>query len=141
MRKIDPEGKHPGQDVVELAGRLEVVAERLLHDHASPLVRDPVGEAVLLQLADTVPKNDGGMRGREGHVAAGAAQLVELLDGASQLVEGVVVVEVARTKRKPSESWFQTSSRNGVRACSLTASWTICAKSWSAQSRRRSRRG
>ena len=40
------------------------------------------------------------------------------------------------TKRKPSASCCQTSSRNSVRACAFTESWTICAKSWSAQSRR-----
>ena len=40
------------------------------------------------------------------------------------------------TNRKPSASCFQTSSRNSVRACSFTESCTICAKSWSAQSRR-----
>ncbi|CPU64687.1 Uncharacterised protein [Mycobacteroides abscessus] len=36
----------------------------------------------------------------------------------------------------PSESWRHVASRNGVRACSLTASCTTCAKSWSSQSRR-----
>ena len=40
------------------------------------------------------------------------------------------------TNRNPSASCFQTSSRNSVRACSLTESCTIWAKSWSAQSRR-----
>ncbi len=40
------------------------------------------------------------------------------------------------TKRSPSHSWSQTSSRNSVRACSRTESWTTCMKSWSAQSRR-----
>src|SRR3954464_11514707 len=40
------------------------------------------------------------------------------------------------TNRKPSARWRQTSSRNGVRACCLTASYTIWPKSWSAQSRR-----
>ena len=51
---------------------------------------------MLLELADDVaeePRRDGEV---EGVVAAGAADLVELLDGAAQRVERDVVVEVAR---------------------------------------------
>src|SRR3954469_18373222 len=40
------------------------------------------------------------------------------------------------TNRKPSARCRHTSSRNGVRACCFTASYTIWPKSWSAQSRR-----
>ena len=40
------------------------------------------------------------------------------------------------TNRNPSASCFQVSSRNSVRACCFTESWTMSAKSWSAQSRR-----
>ena len=40
------------------------------------------------------------------------------------------------TNRTPSDSCCQTVSRNGVRACSLTASWVTWAKSSSSQSRR-----
>src|SRR5690606_20243537 len=36
----------------------------------------------------------------------------------------------------PSASWRHVASRNGVRACSFTASCTTWAKSWSSQSRR-----
>src|SRR3954447_11917736 len=44
--------------------------------------------------------------------------------------------KVPWTKRIPWMSCCQTSSRNGVRACALTASWTSCAKSSFAHSRR-----
>ena len=51
-------------------------------------------------------------------------------------VEGDVVMKSPGTKRNPSASCFQVSSRNSVRACCFTESWTMSAKSWSAQSRR-----
>ena len=53
-------------------------------------------------------------------VAVGAADQVELLDGAPQLVEGDVVGEVARARTGSRRtSWRHTSSRNSVRACCL----------------------
>jgi hypothetical protein len=105
------------------------VAERLLDDDPPPRPVALLGEAVLLELPDDVAEEAGRDREVEGVVAVRAAVLVELLDGAPEVPEGVVVVEVAA-------SWRQTSSRNSVRAWAFTESCTICAKSWSAQSRR-----
>jgi hypothetical protein len=51
---------------------------------------------VLLELADHVAEEAGRDREVEGVVAAGTADLVELLDRATQGVERRVVVEVAR---------------------------------------------
>ena len=96
-----------------------------------------VGQAVLLELLARrreEPRRDGQV---EGVVAAGAAGLVEL--GDRRRAAGRRPRRRRSrpaTNRMPSASCFQTSSRNGVRACSLTESWTIWAKSWSAQSRR-----
>ena len=90
-----PGGEDVGEGLVELARGLEVVAERLLDHDASPLVGPLLGETVLLELTDDVAEEARRDREVERHVAAGAAQLVELLDGAAELLEGVVVVEVA----------------------------------------------
>ena len=54
-----------------------------------------VGQPVLLELTDHVAEERRRDREVERVVAAGAADLVELLDGAPQLVERDVVVEVA----------------------------------------------
>ena len=70
-------------------------------------------------------------------VAAGAADPVEVVDRAAR---------AGRTRRRrrsrpartgcPRRAGARPSSRNGVRACCWTASWTTWPKSWSAQSRR-----
>ncbi len=53
---VDPEhlvrGEHLVHDLVELAGRGQVVAERLLDDGAAPRALGGVGQAVLLELLD-----------------------------------------------------------------------------------------
>ena len=62
MRKIEPDGKTPARVVVELARRLEVVAERLLHDHAAPLVGAlRSARPCSLSWPTTVPKKPGGI--------------------------------------------------------------------------------
>ena len=124
-------------DVVQLPGAGQVVAERLLDDHPAPGALGSVGQAVLLELLDDVGEELRRDRQVEGVVAAGAAGLVELARS-SRAAGRRPRRRRSRpaTNRMPSLSCFQTSSRNGVRACSLTASWTIWAKSWSAQSRR-----
>ena len=102
---VDPEDRarreHAVEDGVELAGRLQVVAEGLLDDDPAPAVGLRLGEPVLLELPHDVAEE----RRRDGQVervvAAGAADLVELLDRAAQLVEGEVVVEVARDEPEP----------------------------------------
>ena len=96
---VDPEDRvrreHRLHDVVELPGRLEVVAERLLDDHAAPLVALGLGQAVLGELpADLLEglRRDGEV---ERVVAARSAVLVEFIDGFAEPLEGVVVVELA----------------------------------------------
>ncbi len=82
-------------DVVQLASAGQVMAERLLHHDAAPGVGLAVGQAAAGQLLD----HDGERAGRDGQVervvAPGAALLVQLLDGAGEVVERLVVVEGA----------------------------------------------
>ena len=96
---VDPEDRARREDVaedaVELAGRLEVVAERLLDHHPAPRAVALLGQAVLLELPDDGAEEARRDREVEGVVAAGAPLLVELLDRAAQAVERRVVVEVA----------------------------------------------
>jgi hypothetical protein len=56
---------------------------------------------VLLELADHVAEEPRRDREVERVVATGAADLVEVLDGLAQVVEGDVVVEVARDEAEP----------------------------------------
>ncbi len=96
-----PRGEDGGQHVVELARRLEVVAEGLLDHHATPRghpggVDRRLGQPVLLELRHHGAEERRGDGEVEGRVAAGAARLVELAHGPAQGGEGVVVVEVAR---------------------------------------------
>ena len=96
-----------------------------------------LGEPVLLELADHVAEEARRDREVEGVVAAGAAHLVELLDGAPQ---------PCRTPRRRRSRPARTGSPRPAAArpprgtrcgrAALTESCTICAKSWSAQSRR-----
>ena len=53
--------EHRRDDVVQLAGRLQVGAERLLDDHAAPLVVVLLGEARALQLRVTTGNDFGGI--------------------------------------------------------------------------------
>ena len=89
---VDAEDLVRGEDLfddrVEVLGRLQVVAERLLDDRAPPGAARLVGQPVLLQLLD-----DHRERGRrhgevEGEVAARALCLVQFLDGVAQPLEG-----------------------------------------------------
>ena len=97
---VDPEHRPAREDlaqrVVELARRLEVVAERLLDDDAPPAAVASLRQAVLLELLDDVAEELRRDREVEGVVAGGPAGLVELLDRTAELVEGGVVGEVAR---------------------------------------------
>ena len=74
---VDPEDRarveDAGEDAVELLRGLEVVAERLLDDDPAPRVRAPVGEAVLLELADDGAEEARRDREVERVVAVGAA--------------------------------------------------------------------
>jgi hypothetical protein len=91
---------------------------------------------VLLELPDHVveePRWDGEV---EGVVAACAADPVELVDGAPQLVEGGVVVEVARHEAEALGELLPDLLAElgpGVLPHRVVHG---CAKSWSAQSRR-----
>ena len=96
MRKTDSGGKTPLSVSLSFCGGLEVRAERLLDDDAAPGVGAVLGQAVLLELADDVAEEARRDREVERVVAAGAAHPVEVLDGLPQVVEGLVVVEVAR---------------------------------------------
>ena len=58
-------------------------------------------------------------------VAAGAAHAVEVLHGLGEPSNAASSSKSPGTNRKPSASCFQTSSRNGVRACSLTESCNL----------------
>ena len=96
---VDPEDRLRGegrrQRLLQLAGRLEVVPERLLDHHAPPRPRSGVDQAVLLELVDDVAEEARRDREVEGMVAAGAADHVELVEGAGQVAERDVVVEVS----------------------------------------------
>ena len=138
---VDPEDRARREDAVQdavqraggLAGRARTASRR------RPAARSPrvgCGQAVLLELPDHVAEERRRDREVERVVAVGAADLVELLDGAPQLSKATSSSKLPGTNRKPSASCRQTSSRNSVRAYALTESCTICAKSWLAQSRR-----
>ena len=90
-----PGREDPVEHLVELLRGLQVVAERLLDDHPTPRAVASVGEPVLLELPDDVTEELRRDRQVERVVAAGAALLVELLDGALELPERLVVGEVA----------------------------------------------
>ena len=102
---VDPEHRvgreHRLEHRVELASGLQVVPERLLDDHAAPRVSLGVGEAVLLELSHDRAEERRGDGEVERHVAGSAAELVELLDRAPQLLERHVVVELARHEAEP----------------------------------------
>ncbi len=82
-------------DRVELLGARQVVAEGLLDDGAPPRALRRVGQAVRLQLLHHLREELRRHRQVEGEVAAGPLLLVELLDGLAELLEGVVVDELA----------------------------------------------
>ena len=100
--------EHRVQDGVQLAGALQVVAERLLDHHPAPRaaagpgllavrrgVAVRVGQAGPLQLLHHDRERLGRDGQVEGVVAAGAALGVQLGDALGQRVEGLVVVELA----------------------------------------------
>jgi hypothetical protein len=99
---VDPEDRvrreHSLDDRVEFAGGFEVVAERLLDDHAPPRAVGAGRHPGTLQLS--AYGREGARRDREieGVVAAGSAALVEFGESLGQPVEGVVVIETARHK-------------------------------------------
>ena len=124
---VDAEDRVGGEDVlddgVELARRLQVVAERLLDDDPPPRPRRRVESPERSSCWQTVANDERRDRQVEGVVAAGAALLVELGDHLGEQVEGRRRRRsVPGTKRMPSASVRQTSSRNGVRARSRTDS-------------------
>ena len=138
MRKTDSGGNTSWMIALSSCALAQVVAERLLDDHPAPASRGVrVGEAVLLELADrrrgrTSAGSTGRTRGCRRCRAPGRGPSMVC----RRLSKATSSSKSPGTNRKPSASWCQTSSRNSVRACSLTESCTICAKSWSAQSRR-----
>ncbi len=102
---VDPEHlvrlEHLVHDLVELLGRRQVVAERLLDDRAPPGTAALIGQAVLLQLLDDHREGARGHREVEGEVAARALCLVQLVDGGAQPLECLVVVEGALDEAHP----------------------------------------
>ena len=89
-------GEHVVDERVELLGRLEVVAERLLHHHPAPaaglLVVGHAGAGQLLEHDREGGRRDGQVERRVARDAVGVAQLVQRR---GELVERVVVVERA----------------------------------------------
>ncbi len=87
--------EHRGDHAVELLGGGEVMAERLLDDHAPPGVALRMGQARFGQLLG----DDGERPRRHGQVervvAVRAAGLIQLLDGLRQAQERVGIVERA----------------------------------------------
>ena len=83
--------------VVELAGRGEVVAERLLHHHPAPaaglLVAAHPGAVHLLEHDGERGRRDGQVERR---VALDAVRVAQIVQRAGELVEGRVVVERTR---------------------------------------------
>lgn len=90
--------EHRADDLVELLGRLEVVAERLFNDHAAPLVFALVRHAGAIQLVDNLGEELRRHGQVVGPVAGGAALVVAAFAGGGEPVEGGVVVEVALDK-------------------------------------------
>ncbi|MFK4542229.1 hypothetical protein RKD29_001825 [Streptomyces tendae] len=88
-------------DRVQFLGGPQVVAERLLDHRPPPGAARLVGETVLLELLDDHREGLRRHRQVEGEVAARALCLVQLLDGAAQPLEGVVVVEGALDEAHP----------------------------------------
>ena len=137
MRNTDSGANTWDDHVVELRGRRQVVAERLLDDDPPPrAVRRCSARPGPGQLPSDQREGLGRHRQVEGVVAAGALLRVELGDGGLSRSKASSSSNSPWTKRMPSASCRQVSSRNGVRACSCTASCTTWAKSWSSQSRR-----
>ena len=91
--------EHRVDQLVELAARGQVLAERLLDDDPPPPLRRALGHAGALHLLEHGREH----RRRDGQVergvAADAVAALELVEGVGELVEGVVVVEraLART--------------------------------------------
>ena len=96
---VDPEDvvrvEDVRDDVVELAGTLQVVTERLLDDDATPGALGRLGQPGPCELLADDRERARRDRQVERVVAAGAAADVQLLDGLPQPVERVVVVEGA----------------------------------------------
>ena len=127
---VDPEHRVGREDVlddgVELARRLQVVAERLLDDDPAPRPRLRVESPERSSCWQTVANDDGRDRQVEGVVAAGAALLVELGDHLGEQVEG-------RRRRR------RCPARTGCprRACARPPRGTACGPA-RAPTRRRS---
>ena len=88
-------------DLVQFLGAGEVVAEGLLDDRTPPRALGGIGQAVLLQLPYHLGeelRRDGEV---EGVVATGAPGHVELVDRLAQLLERLVVAEVAGNEAHP----------------------------------------
>ncbi|CAM5734932.1 hypothetical protein SFUMM280S_04815 [Streptomyces fumanus] len=93
--------EHVVHQRVQLLGARQIVPERLFDDGAAPGALGGVRETVLLELLDHLGEELRRHREVEGVVAAGAPGGVQLVHGLAQLLEGVVVVEVARDEPHP----------------------------------------
>ena len=102
---VDPEDRLRreglGQGGLELLGRLEVVPEGLLDHHPTPGVGALVDHVVLLELVDHHAEEPRRDRQVERVVAARAPHHVELVEGAREVGERDVVVEVAGHEPEP----------------------------------------
>ena len=137
MRKTDSGVNTPLSVALSFCAVLQVGAERLLDHDPAPGVGAVLGQAVLLELADDVAEVARRDREVEGVVAAGAPLLVELLDGLPQLVERLVVVEVALDEAEPlGELVPHLLAELGAGVLARPSRARPGAKSWSAQSRR-----
>ena len=127
MRNTDSSGKTSLTILLSSLARLQVVAERLLDDDAAPLRRARVwARPGALELLDHRRERARRDRQVERVVAARAALLRR---GRATVSEPgcrtpASSSKVPCTNRKPSASRSQTAWRNGVRACSFTASCT-----------------
>ena len=94
-------GEHRGDDVIELACTLEVVAERFLDDDTAPRIMPGLGDAGAVELPahhrEIVRRN----RQVERDVPGGLAGRTELVEGLGEAVEALVAVERAGHEPQP----------------------------------------
>jgi hypothetical protein len=127
-------GEHVVDQVVELLGRLHVLAERLLHDHPAPAAGLVVGRHA--RAAHLLEHRGERRRGEN----AALPWMPWLSRIAFRHVESRS--KAASSSKEPGTNWMlpdrraHTSSRQGVRACCWAASLASASKSPCDQSRR-----